>query len=111
MRAIAAEGGAPSLSLRAGVDLLARAGSHRASAPEVMRRLGSESGTSLGSETNLNQKPNKGAAVNRSGCHGSCGSGLDPSRPFVALSYVRRRFLRATLAATAPASAVAELGR
>ena len=50
------------------------------------------------------------AAANGSACHGSCYSGLDPSRPFVALSYVRCLLLRSTFAATAPRSAVAELG-
>ena len=52
---------------------------------------------------------NNGAAANRSGCHGSCYSGSDLSSSVVALSHVRCRSLRATLAATAPASAVAEL--
>ncbi len=37
-------------------------------------------------------------------------SGLCPSRPIGALSYVRGLFLRSTFAATAPRSAVAELG-
>ena len=52
---------------------------------------------------------NNGAAANRSGCHGSCYSGSNLSRSVVALSHVRCLPLRSTLAATAPASAVAEL--
>ena len=61
--------------------------------------------------SNLNEvTANNGAAANRSGCHGSCYSGSDLSPSVVALFYVRRSLLRSTLAATAPASAVAELG-
>ena len=52
---------------------------------------------------------NNGAAANRYGCHGSCYSRSWPSRAVVAFSHVRCLFLRPTLAATAPASAVAEL--
>ena len=52
---------------------------------------------------------NNGAAANRSGCHGSCSSSSGVSRSVAASSHVRCRSLRATLAATAPASAVAEL--
>ena len=59
--------------------------------------------------SNAEVTANNGAAENRSGCHGSCCSGSDLSRSVVALSHVRRLPLRSTLAATAPASAVAEL--
>ena len=48
--------------------------------------------------------------MNGSACHGISYSDSCPSRPFVALSYVRCPFLRSTFAATAPSSAVTELG-
>ena len=52
---------------------------------------------------------NNGAAANRSGCHGSCYFTLG-SLSFEPPSFVARMpFLRSTLAATAPASAVSEL--
>ena len=60
--------------------------------------------------SNLNAKTaNNGAAANRSGCHGSCyftSVSLSFEPPF---SLARMSSLRSTLAATAPASAVAEL--
>ena len=64
------------------------------------------------SPRNTNRKAitaNNGAAANRYGCHGSCYSRSWPSRAVGAFSHVRCRLLRPTLAATAPASAVAEL--
>ena len=60
--------------------------------------------------SNSEETANNGAAANCSARHGSCYSRSLPSRSVVALSYVRCRSLRATIAATAPASAVAELG-
>ena len=52
---------------------------------------------------------NNGAAENRSGCHGSCYFTFG-SLSFQPPSFVARmRFLRSTLAATAPRSAVSEL--
>ena len=60
--------------------------------------------------SNLNEvTANNGAAENRYGCHGSCYSYSGVSRSVVALSHVRCLFLRSTLAATAPRSAVSEL--
>ena len=59
--------------------------------------------------SNSEETANNGAAANRSGCHGSCYSYSGVSRSVVALSYARCLPLRSTLAATAPASAVAEL--
>ena len=60
--------------------------------------------------SNLNESTaNNGAAENCSARHGSCYSRSLPSRAVVALSYVRCRSLRSTLAATAPRSAVSEL--
>ena len=53
---------------------------------------------------------NNGAAANCSARHGSCYSDSGVSRSVVALSHVRCFSLRATFAATAPRSAVAELG-
>ena len=53
---------------------------------------------------------NNGAAENCSARHGSCYSDSGVSRSVVALSHVRCRSLRATFAATAPRSAVSELG-
>ena len=59
--------------------------------------------------SNSEETANNGAAANRSGCHGSCYFTLG-SLSFGPPSLVARMpFLRATLAATAPASAVAEL--
>ena len=65
--------------------------------------------TSLASEFQFGETANNGAAENRSGCHGSCYStfgSLSFGPPFFV---ARMRFLRSTLAATAPASAVSEL--
>ena len=59
--------------------------------------------------SNSEETPNNGAAANCSARHGSCCSRSLPSRSVVALSHVRCLPLRSTLAATAPASAVAEL--
>ena len=53
---------------------------------------------------------NNGAAENCSARHGSCYSRSLPSRAVVALAHVRCLSLRSTLAATAPRSAVSELG-
>ena len=59
--------------------------------------------------SNSEETPNNGAAENRSGCHGSCYFTLG-SLSFGPPSFVARMpFLRSTLAATAPASAVSEL--
>ena len=52
---------------------------------------------------------NNGAAENCSARHGSCCSRSLPSRAVAAFSHVRGHFLRSTLAATAPRSAVSEL--
>ena len=60
--------------------------------------------------SNLDEETaNNGAAENCSARHGSCYSRSCPSRSVVALSHVRCRSLRSTLAATAPRSAVSEL--
>ena len=59
--------------------------------------------------TKAKKTANNGAAENCSARHGSCYSRSRPSRSVVAFSHVRCRFLRSTLAATAPRSAVSEL--
>ena len=60
--------------------------------------------------TKAKKTANNGAAENCSARHGSCYSYSGVSRSVVALSHVRCLFLRSTFAATAPRSAVAELG-
>ena len=64
---------------------------------------------SLASELQFGKTANNGAAENRYGCHGSCYSSSGVSRSCAPSFVARMRFLRSTLAATAPRSAVSEL--
>ena len=60
--------------------------------------------------SNSEETANNGAAENCSARHGSCYSYSGVFRSIAALSHVRCRLLRSTFAATAPRSAVSELG-
>ena len=77
----------------------------------ILRHESALYSTSLASEFQFGETANNGAAANCSARHGSCYSYSGVSLSFVALSHVRCRSLRSTFAATAPRSAVSELGR